>query len=87
MPRGTVHCRICNRRIHGNYDKKDGSQTYFLQETTYWTYSDGKMIPTVKHHYFCSREHLIEWITNASDPRPPADLNCWVNERKVKEET
>ncbi len=43
------------------------------------------MIPTVKHHYFCSREHLVDWLKIAPDPQPPADLNCWVNERKVKE--
>lgn len=86
MPRDGQKCKQCNSCIHSNSKRKDGHRTFFVQESTFWTYSDGKCIPSVTFHQICSPECLADWAKTSETPAPPADLNCWENERKVKEE-
>ncbi|MGC9781728.1 MAG: hypothetical protein HZR80_20980 [Candidatus Heimdallarchaeota archaeon] len=82
MVRDGQKCRVCDSCIHTDSKRKHGSRTFAVEESTFWTYSDGKTIPSVKFHQICSPECLAEWAKTSETSAPPDDLNCWVNGRK-----
>ena len=77
------YCSNCGKATH-NFAGKDMQQSFFLEESNYWQYSDGKIVPTVNHHYFCSKKCLAEWALNQDPLTPPVDLNQWENGRKME---
>lgn len=82
MSRTHKRCAICRTIFRSNL--KHGSQAFLVEVSNYWTYSDGKTVPTVEHLYFCSKEHLKEWCETAPPPAPPADLNQWLDGKKAE---
>jgi len=78
-----LKCSFCNASIRTNSNQKNGHRIFFVEESTFWNYSDGKRIPTVKFYRFCSPNCLVKWAETSESPSPPDDLNCWVDGRKI----
>ncbi len=83
MVRVSQRCRQCGSCIHTDTKRKNGHRTFSVHESTFWTYSDGKTVPTVKFHQICSPECLAEWARTSETPTPPDDLDCWIAGRKL----
>lgn len=80
---GCPKCIQCGRRVHEVTRKKHGSRTFVIEESTYWEYSDGKIIPSVKNYQVCSPECHAKWAETSEAPSPPEDLNDWIDGRKI----
>lgn len=76
-------CKQCKTCIHTATKRKHGHRTFVVHESTFWKYSDGKTIPSVKFHQICSPECLAEWAKTSEPPTPPDDLDCWVDGQRL----
>jgi len=84
MSRNGQKCKQCGSCIHTDTKRKHGHRSFIVEESTFWTYSDGKTIPSVKFIPICSPECLAKWISTSNTSPPPADLDCWVDGKKLE---
>jgi len=74
-------CCNCGKSLRESYNAK--TQRFFIEEFTYWEYSDGKIVPQIKHYYFCSKECVAAWASKEEPIIQPEDLNSWIDGRKI----